>query len=63
MMSLFIPGPKSPNKDMDVFLRPLIEELKFLWNEGVDVYDAYAKETFRTHETILWTVNGFLLPR
>ncbi|XP_062094679.1 uncharacterized protein LOC133800665 [Humulus lupulus] len=30
LMSLLIPGPKSPRKDYDVFLMPLIEELKEL---------------------------------
>ncbi|GJS35606.1 hypothetical protein Tco_0533988 [Tanacetum coccineum] len=28
MMTLLIPGPKSPGKDIDVYLRPLIEDLK-----------------------------------
>ena len=59
MMSLLIPGPKSPSRDMDVFLRPLVEELKFLWHESVDVYDVYSKETFRMHATVLWTMNDF----
>jgi hypothetical protein len=26
-----IPGPKEPRKKMNIFLRPLIEELKELW--------------------------------
>ena len=30
-MSMLIPGPKSPGNDIDVFLRPLIDELKELW--------------------------------
>nr|GEZ07789.1 hypothetical protein [Tanacetum cinerariifolium] len=28
MLTLLIPGPKSPGKDIDVYLRPLIEDLK-----------------------------------
>ncbi|GJU49841.1 hypothetical protein Tco_1219396 [Tanacetum coccineum] len=28
MLTLLIPGPKSPGKDIDVFLRPLIDDLK-----------------------------------
>ncbi|XP_062089141.1 uncharacterized protein LOC133795700 [Humulus lupulus] len=28
ILSLLIPGPKSPGKDIDVYLRPLVEELK-----------------------------------
>ena len=35
MLTLLIPGPNASRKDMDVFLRPLVDELKDLWNEGV----------------------------
>ncbi|GKB29256.1 hypothetical protein Tco_0868657 [Tanacetum coccineum] len=31
MLTMLILGPKSPAKDIDVFLRTLIEELKTLW--------------------------------
>ncbi|XP_042988618.1 uncharacterized protein LOC122316149 [Carya illinoinensis] len=41
MMSLLIPGPKAPRNDIDVFLRPLIDELTDLWVEGIHTYDAY----------------------
>ncbi|CAL1371190.1 unnamed protein product [Linum trigynum] len=33
MMSLLIPGPKAPGNDIDVYLQPLVEELKELWME------------------------------
>ncbi len=33
IMSLLIPGPRSPGKDIDVYLRPLIDELKEYWEE------------------------------
>ena len=46
MMSLLIPSSKSPRRDMDVFLRPIVDELKHLWTEGVNVYDASMKESF-----------------
>ncbi|KAG8363808.1 hypothetical protein BUALT_Bualt19G0060800 [Buddleja alternifolia] len=41
MMSLLIPGPRAHIKDIDVYLRPLIDELKELWNdfETYNVYD------------------------
>nr|GFA44042.1 hypothetical protein [Tanacetum cinerariifolium] len=32
MPTLLIPGLKSPGKDIDVYLRPLIEDLKVLWD-------------------------------
>ncbi|XP_012837883.1 PREDICTED: uncharacterized protein LOC105958419 [Erythranthe guttata] len=58
MMSLLIPGPQAPGKDIDVFLRPLIDELKELWN-GVETYDACKKEKFQMRAIIMWTINDF----
>ncbi|KAH7862248.1 hypothetical protein Vadar_002030 [Vaccinium darrowii] len=59
MMSLLIPGPESPGNDIDVYLRPLIDELKELWETGVETYDAYSGETFQLHAAVLWTINDF----
>ena len=39
MMSLLIPGPKAPGKDIYVYPRPSMEELKELWDVGVETYD------------------------
>ncbi|GJR19175.1 RNA-directed DNA polymerase, eukaryota [Tanacetum coccineum] len=40
MLTLLIPGPKSPGKDIDVYLRPLIDDLKYLWAKpGVETID------------------------
>ncbi|CAM8987380.1 unnamed protein product [Rhodiola kirilowii] len=33
MLSLLISGPRQPGNDIDVYLAPLIEDLKLLWNE------------------------------
>src|ERR1051325_5148372 len=46
MLSLLISGPKQPGNDIDVYLEPLIEDLKILWENGVEVYDGYRKESF-----------------
>ncbi|KAL5573251.1 hypothetical protein UlMin_022848 [Ulmus minor] len=60
MLSLLIPGPQSPGKDMDVFLRPLIDELKELWVHGLDTHDAASENgVFRMRAALLWTVNDF----
>ncbi|KAG9457976.1 hypothetical protein H6P81_002484 [Aristolochia fimbriata] len=59
MLSLLIPGPTSPSNDIDVYLRPLVEELKDLWNEGIRTYDAYKGEIFTMHAAVLWTINDF----
>ncbi|XP_049353828.1 uncharacterized protein LOC125818345 [Solanum verrucosum] len=45
-LSLLIPGPKAPGNDIDVYLEPLIDELRELWFYGVDTYDASRKENF-----------------
>ena len=39
MMVLLIPGPSSPGKDFDVFLKHLVDDLLELW-KGVDAIDA-----------------------
>ncbi|XP_074325779.1 uncharacterized protein LOC141663841 isoform X3 [Apium graveolens] len=58
LMSLLIPGPKSPGKYYDVFLKPLIEELKELW-DGVDAYDSYGGCIFKLRAAVLWTISDF----
>ncbi|CAM8905895.1 unnamed protein product [Rhodiola kirilowii] len=42
-LTLLIPGPSNPNKRLDIYLRPLIDDLVHLWNVGVDTYDANRK--------------------
>ncbi|XP_042961531.1 uncharacterized protein LOC122296147 [Carya illinoinensis] len=59
ILSLLIPGPKSPGNDIDVFLRPLVDELKELWEEGIRTFDAYSGEMFSLHAALLWTINDF----
>ncbi|XP_026384960.1 uncharacterized protein LOC113280563 [Papaver somniferum] len=59
MMALLIPGKKAPGNDIDVYLRPLIDELKELWEKGVETYDASTEKTFRMHAAVLWTINDF----
>ena len=54
-LSLLIPGPKSPKKRLDIYLRPLIKELKFLWTDGVTTYDASRKQNFTMKVALLWT--------
>ncbi|XWS11622.1 hypothetical protein CRYUN_Cryun37aG0014400 [Craigia yunnanensis] len=56
---MLIPGEHSPGMSNDVFLQPLIEELKELWEVGVETFDAHAKQNFRLHAAILWTISDF----
>ena len=43
MMSLLILDPTEPENDIDVYMQPLIEELKDLWVNGVETYDISKK--------------------
>ncbi|XP_004293089.1 PREDICTED: uncharacterized protein LOC101311944 [Fragaria vesca subsp. vesca] len=59
MLSLLISGPKQPEKDIDVYLQPLIDDLKLLW-QGVEcVYDFVREETFTLKAVLFWTINDF----
>ncbi|KAA0054858.1 transposase [Cucumis melo var. makuwa] len=37
-------GPKQPGDDIGTNIAPLIEDLKLLWKNGVECYDAYQEE-------------------
>ncbi|KAL5551580.1 hypothetical protein UlMin_001756 [Ulmus minor] len=53
MLTLLISGPKQPGNDIDVYLAPLIDDLKELWQAGVDAYDAYRDESFNLR-AVFW---------
>lgn len=60
VLTLLIPRPQSPGKDMDVFLCPLIDEMKELWVNGLDTRDAAnANMVFKIQATFLRTINDF----
>ncbi|XP_057756143.1 uncharacterized protein LOC130975353 [Arachis stenosperma] len=59
MLSLLILGPQSPENDIDVYLQPLIEELKELWESGVETYDSKENKIFNMRACLLWTINDF----
>ena len=59
MLSLLISGPRQPGKDIDVYLAPLVDDLKTLWEVGVKAYDAHQQEFFTLKAILLWTINDF----
>jgi hypothetical protein len=59
MMSMLIPGPKSPGVNIDVYLQPLMDELHDLWVKGVETWDEKEKKNFTLHAILLWTINDF----
>ncbi|XP_076909856.1 uncharacterized protein LOC143567279 [Bidens hawaiensis] len=58
-MPLVIPGPKNPKQNLDVFLQPLVDELKLLFTHGIETYDAYRMNNFQMRAVLLWTVSDF----
>ncbi|XP_071740336.1 uncharacterized protein [Rutidosis leptorrhynchoides] len=58
-LSLLIPGPSAPGNNIDVYMQPLVDELKELWDTGVNTYDASTKSYFTLRASLLWTVSDF----
>nr|ABA99466.1 transposon protein, putative, CACTA, En/Spm sub-class [Oryza sativa Japonica Group] len=53
-------GPKQPGNDIDVYLRPLVEDLKQLWKkEGVPVWDEDKQEKFNLRALLFVTINDW----
>jgi len=48
----------APRNYIDLYLQPLIEELKELWRLGIKTFGSYGNEVFYMH-AILWTISDF----
>jgi hypothetical protein len=59
-LCLVVPGPNHPGPKINVMLRPLIDELKELWN-GVEAYDSYKKHKFTLRVVYLWSIHNFMV--
>jgi hypothetical protein len=59
-LSMVIPGFNSLGWNIDVCLRPLIDELKHLWSSRALTYDASKKHNFLMKTTLMWIINNFL---
>ena len=63
MMVLLIPGPEAVTaKCIDVYMAPLLEELRELWTVGVACYDAArwrGEAMFSLRAMLLWCVHDF----
>jgi hypothetical protein len=46
MLCILIQGPKQAGIDIDVFLKPLMEDMAKLWNERECMWDRYQQEYF-----------------
>src|SRR3954471_20729507 len=60
MMPVLIQGPKQPGNDIDVYLRPLVDELLQLWGRpGVRVWDEHKQEEFDLRALLFVTINDW----
>jgi hypothetical protein len=58
-LALIVPGLKDPVTKINVFMEPLIEELKRLW-QGVEAYDNHLKCCFTLSAAYLWSIHDLL---
>ena len=60
MKPVVIPGLKQPRNNIDVYLRPLVEELLLLWrDEGVWMWDEYKQKNFNLRALLFVTINDW----
>lgn len=58
-LTIIIPGPNNPKAKIDVYLQPLIDDLKLLWDERVQTWDVQKNENFNMRVAFCWTINDF----
>ena len=60
MMPVLIQGPKKTGNDIEMYLRPLVEELLQLWDKpSVRVWDEHKKEEFDLRALLFVTINDW----
>ena len=60
MMPVLIQGPRQPGNDIDVYLRPLVDELLELWAKpGVPVWDEHGQVEFNLRALLFVTINDW----
>ena len=60
MTPVLIQGPKQPGNDIDVYLRPLVEELLQLWiGNGVCAWDEHKQEEFDLKALLFATISDW----
>lgn len=58
-LTIFVLRPKNQKNKLDVYMEPLINELKNLWKIVVETYDVLKKENFNLHAVLIWPISDF----
>jgi hypothetical protein len=59
LLTILISRSTQPGVDMDVFLEPLMEDMKILWETSVQMLDEYRKDSFTLRAIIFVTINDY----
>ena len=56
---MLISGPKPLGNDIDMFMEPIMEDMKLLWEDGVKMMDASVKKEFTLKAIIFVTITDY----
>ena len=56
---LLILGPRHFGRSIDVYLRPLVDKLKFLWFDSIRTFDISKKQIFIMKVALMRTISDF----
>ena len=59
LLSMLIPGPKQPGNGIDVYLEPLVNELKLTWDEVARTYESHPRSFFNMKAILMWVIHDF----
>ena len=59
-LTVIVPGTENPKEKLDVYLQPLIAELKELWEVRVQAYEILKKQNFQLRVVLMWTISDFV---
>ena len=58
-LTVLVSSPRNPKHKLDVFVQPLIAELKELWDDGILAYGISTKQNFQLRAALMWTISDF----
>ena len=58
-LTVIVFGSNNPKHKIDLYLQPLIHELKLLWEDGIQTYDVSKRENFQLCAALMRTINDF----